>query len=223
MPDDDIPPARTVDWNPVQTRGPRSRKPLIVAAYVVATVAIIVAQILVSKAYSTPAGPQPNRQSAPARVPGWHAVVGNTGTIAYDVPPGWAVSDIGAGRQLHDGTWRLAMTMLAGPTNDRCTGSGAGTVPQPDTAAQTAQHVANAVYGPGTVRVDPPRTVTDDGITGQLVTAHATGCGSAALVDVFALPNPAQHQSVVLVAFSNTVDQHDLDTIVTSVRQLPAH
>jgi hypothetical protein len=73
------------------------------------------------------------------------------------------------------------------------------------------------------VRVDPPRTVTDDGITGQLVTAHTTGCGSAALVDVFALPNPTRHQSVVLIAFSDTVDQHDLDTIVTSVRQLPAH
>jgi hypothetical protein len=228
MPDNDIPPARTVEYHPVQTRGPRSRKPLIVAAYVVAVAGIILAQVLVSKAYSTPAraaaAPSPGtRQSAPARVPGWHAVVGDTGTIAYDVPPGWAVSDIGAGKQLHDGTWQLAMTMLAGPTNDRCTGSGAGTVPQPDTAAQTAQHVANAVYGPGTVRVDPPRTVTDDGITGQLVTAHVTGCGSAALVDVFALPNPARHQSVVLIAFSDTVDQHDLDTIVTSVRQLPAH
>jgi hypothetical protein len=223
MPDDDIPPARTVEYHPVQTRAPRSRKPLVVAAYVVAVAGIVLAQILVSKAYSTPADSQGNRQSAPARVPGWHAVVGDTGTIAYDVPPGWAVSDIGAGKQLHDGTWQLAMTMLAGPANDRCTGSGAATVPDPATAADTAQHVANAVYGPGTVRVDAPRTVTDDGITGQLVTAHATGCGSAALVDVFALPNPAQHRSVVLIAFSNTVDQHDLDTIVTSVRQLSAH
>jgi hypothetical protein len=221
MPDDDIPPARTVDYHPVQTRGPRSRKPLILAAYVIVVAAVIVAQVLVSKAYSTT--PTNGRQSAQSRVPGWHAVVSDTGTLAYDVPPAWAVSRIGAGKQLHDGTWQLAVTMMAGPSTDRCTGSGAAIVPDPDTATGTAKHVANAVFGPGPVRVDAPRTVTDDGITGQLVTAHATGCGSAALVDVLALPNPTRHQSVVLLAFSTTVDQHDLDTVVTSVRPLPAH
>jgi len=228
MPDDEIPPARTVEWHPTRTRPPRGRQPLVVAGYAVVVAGIIVAQILVSKAYSatpsTTATPAPTdtRQPAPARVPGWHAVVSDTGTLAYDVPPDWQGSAIGAGRQLRDGGAQLAMTMLAGPPNDRCTGSGAATVPAPNTAADTARHVANAIYGPGNVRVDAARKVTDDGITGDLVTAHANGCGSTdALVDVFALPDPANHRSVVLIAFG--ADQHDLDTIVTSVRQLSAH
>lgn len=197
---------------------------MLAAVFVLVVASIIVAQILVDRSYHA-ATPTSDRQSVPARVPGWHAVVGDTGTIAYDVPPDWQVSDIGQGRQLHDGTWQLAMTMLAGPANNACTGSGAGTVPElattAATAADTAKHVADAVFGQATV--DSPRSVTDDGITGSLVTAHARGCGSAGLVDVFALPNPARHQAVVLIAFSTNVDQHDLDTIVTSVRQLPAH
>lgn len=261
--EDDGPHDRTVSLTTVRRPRPRRWGAITVIIWVVVIAAILVAQYAVSSrgvatsrqptAGPTPTTPPSTRQSAPAVVPGWQAVVDAGGAIAYDVPADWHVSYLGDGIQLHDGGWRFTMTMVASYLDGYCeqvTGSnramaGAGTVPQANgsTAAEdTARHVANFAYGPAgsgegappTVTVGTPRQVKADGATGDLVTARVTvnhpgSCGPAsALVDVFALPNPAKHESLVVVGFADqqfvgAVSQHDLDTIVTSIRQLSAH
>jgi hypothetical protein len=268
LPEEGLPPARTVpeEWTRAGTRvgrPQRGRKTVaVLVAWVVMIGAILVAQhfwanlshsTLAKSVAPSPTAAPSTRQSAPAVVPGWQAVVGDGGGVAYDVPADWHVSDLGDGLTLHDNGWQLAMTMPASYLDGYCktaAGSsramaGTGTVPQPNAvlaAEQTAKHVADFAYGPAgsgegappTETVSGANQVEADGITGELVTARVVvnqpdSCGPAgALVDVFALPNPTKHESVVVIAFADqqftgAVSQHDLDRIVTSIRPLPAH
>jgi hypothetical protein len=194
--------------------------------------------------------PQP-RPSAPAVVPGWVAVTDSGASIAYDVPADWKVSYVGDGQTLSNGRWSLVMTMMSSYLDGYCESNltsfraqaGAATVPDANgttAATDTARQVATALYGPvdsgagapPTVTIGRPTAASDHGLTGTLVTARVTvnkpdRCEPpTALVDVFALPNPAKHESLVVVAyadqqFTGAVKPQDLDTIVTSFRRLP--
>jgi len=192
--------------------------------------------------------PQP-RPSAPAAIAGWVAVTDANASIAYDVPADWRVTYIGDGETLRAPNWSLPVTMMASYLDGYCEAaarssfraqSGTATVNDADAttaATDTARHVADAVYGQGTtpgVTLDAPRTITAHGHTGALVTAHVTvhstdRCEPATgLVDVYALAVPAQHDSVVTIAyadqqFTGAISQQNLDTIVTSFRHLAAH
>ncbi len=253
MQPDEEPHDRTVHVESAALRRPPGRAPRIIAIaafYVIVIVGSVIAQIKVDAAYGkTPAAPTTvtpspaaTRSSAPAAVPGWQAVVADTGGLAYDVPPHWDVSPPGAGVTVRDGTAQLAVTMLAGYLDGYCqasTGSsralaGVATAPQADAstaATDTARHVADWAYRSGgqTVSVGTPTTATAGGLTGELVTARVTvakpdPCDPpSALVTVFALADKAHHDSLVALAyadqqFAGAVSQADLDKIVTSLR-----
>lgn len=253
MQPDEEPRDRTVHL-PSSAPRPRSRAPrliLIALGYVIVIVGSVIAQVKVdaaaakapapttATATTTPAATRP---SATALVPGWQAVVADTGGLAYDVPPRWDVSAPGAGVTMLDGAWRLPVTMLAGyldgychaePSSSRAL-AGVATAPEPDaaTAAEdTARHVADWAYRSGGPRVSvgAARTATAGGLTGELVTARVTvttpgPCTPpSALVTVFALADKAHHDSLVALAyadqgFTGAVGQADLGTIVTSLR-----
>ena len=192
--------------------------------------------------------PQP-RPSAPSSIPGWVAVADTSASIAYDVPADWRVTYLGDGETLRAANWSLPVSMMASYLDgygEASAGgsfrarSGTATVGNADATAaatDTARHVADAVYGQGTtpgVTLDQPRTITAHGHTGTLVTAHVTIHSTdrceppTALVDVYALAVPAKHDSIVAIAyadqqFTGAISQHDLDTVVTSFRQLSAH
>jgi hypothetical protein len=191
--------------------------------------------------------PQP-RPFAPAVIPGWVAVTDAKATIAYDVPADWHVSYLGDGITLSTKDGRLPVTMMASYLDGYCESatssfraeSGAATVPDADAtsaATTTARDVADAVYGVGTaptVTLGPPTTFTLHGRTGTLVTANVTVHSTdrceppSALVDVYALPDPAHNESLVVIAyadqrFTGAVSQPNLDRIVTSIRPLAAH
>jgi len=222
---------------------------LIVLAGLGVGIAVILNQSSGQGGGPNPAAPslQP-RPSAPAAVPGWVAVTDGKATIAYDVPADWHVSYAGDGGTLSTGDWRLPVTMLASYLDGYCepapnsfrAESGAATVPDADATAaatDTARHVADAIFGTNaapTVTLNQPTTITAHGRTGTLVTARVTvhqpdRCAPpSGLVDVYAVPNPARHESLVVIAyadqqFTGAISQHDLDTIVTSIRPLPAH
>lgn len=193
------------------------------------------------------------RPSAPAEIPGWVAVTDSGRTIAYDVPADWTVSYVGDGQTVDLPNWSLALTMTATYLSGYCESapssfraqSGAATVEDPNAttaATDTARNLATALYGPAdsgagappTVTLSTPRQLTAHGRTGTLVTAQITvhrpdRCEPpTAIADVYAIPNPGKHESLVVVAyadqrFTGAVGQHDLDTIVTSIRQLSAH
>lgn len=252
QPDEEEPRDRTVHLSSSAPR-PRSRAPrltLIALGYVIVIVGSVIAQVKVDAANAkapapttAPATPTPaTRPSAAALVPGWQAVVADTGGLAYDVPPRWDVSAPGTGVTMLDGAWRLPVTMLAGYLDGYCQAApsssralaGTATAPEPDatTAAEdTARHVADWAYRSGDpqVSVGAARTATAGGLTGELVTARVTvttpgPCTPpSALVTVFALADKAHHDSLVALAyadqgFAGAVDQADLGTIVTSLR-----
>jgi hypothetical protein len=256
MQPDEEPHDRTVHFHTAPVRRPRGKAPrliVIAACYVIVIVGAVIAQLKVDAAYAkapatspaaTPSAaatsPTATRPAAPAAVPGWQAVVADTGGLAYDVPPRWDVSAAGAGVTMRDGTWRLPVTMLAGYLDGYCgSGSsralaGVATAPEADAATaatETARHVADWAYrsaGPR-VSVGTPATATAGGLTGELVTARVsvTKPGRCepptALVTVFALADKAHHDSLVALAyadqrFTGAVEQADLATIVTSLR-----
>lgn len=231
----------------------RRRLPWLIVGLVVCAV-VITTVVVTNRSSGNASGdiPLPTpRPSAPAVVPGWVAVTDRGSSIAYDVPADWEVSYVGDGQTLNNGRWSLVMTMMSSYLDGYCESNltsfraqaGAATVPDADgtaAATDTARQVATTVYGPAdsgagaapTVTLSRPMAVSDHGLTGTLVTAKVTvnepdRCEPAtALVDVFALPNPARHESLVVVAyadqqFTGAISQHDLDTVVTSFRRLP--